>query len=376
MGSSGENVNWEPHNRMCRLVLLLGLFGLCSSVHILPSPSYIHTSPLVNSLAGNYVVAPVSYQSQFYYPQQINALNSFYQPPKPLVSPSLGYPIYNYGSPLVSTQNSVSAGNVQTTPLLKLKTVGHTPIPYIDPRALCSFCSCENDFGCSYNCDKCDALCLTCDCSTSIGCEYNCDKCEKAGQSETSSDKLTFGISSDLPGTPGSVSSSPGSASSSAGSQSSSAGSQSSSGGSQSAPQVPSGYEPLWDTPAPQGDKCAPLLSSEIELCMWGPSCKHMVSSLFPSCNYSCETCQLNPSSSCVATSGEAAGQPCIFPFIYKGIKYDGCAPIHSLDRGLDFWCSTKTDVNGYHIRGPYNDVGRYVGYCDSTCPKALPQFF
>merc|ERR1711962_1834910 len=117
MGSSGENVNWEPHNRMCRLVLLLGLFGLCSSVHILPSPSYIHTSPLVNSLAGNYVVAPVSYQSQFYYPQQINALNSFYQPPKPLVSPSLGYPIYNYGSPLVSSPPATTAAKPASSTL-------------------------------------------------------------------------------------------------------------------------------------------------------------------------------------------------------------------------------------------------------------------
>ena len=30
----------------------------------------------------------------------------------------------------------------------------------------------------------------------------------------------------------------------------------------------------------------------------------------------------------CVATAGPAAGQPCIFPFVYNGVRYEGCAPL------------------------------------------------
>ena len=29
-----------------------------------------------------------------------------------------------------------------------------------------------------------------------------------------------------------------------------------------------------------------------------------------------------------------------------------------SENRLLDFWCSTKTDVNGFHITGPFEDPG------------------
>ena len=59
------------------------------------------------------------------------------------------------------------------------------------------------------------------------------------------------------------------------------------------------------------------------------------------------------------------------------------------------YWCSTKVDINGFHIRGPFSKPGvgscyslntcsvrwfklndnlssfqKYVGYCDHTCPK------
>merc|ERR1719370_1601143 len=40
------------------------------------------------------------------------------------------------------------------------------------------------------------------------------------------------------------------------------------------------------------------------------------------------------------------------------------------------FWCSTKVDVNGYHVRGPWDDKGKNVGFCDDSCPKVLPRFF
>merc|ERR1712032_266748 len=55
------------------------------------------------------------------------------------------------------------------------------------------------------------------------------------------------------------------------------------------------------------------------------------------------------------------------------GVKYKGCAPLYG---GLTnayspvYWCSTKVDINGFHIRGPFTKPGKYVGYCDHTCPK------
>merc|ERR1719483_1318399 len=36
-----------------------------------------------------------------------------------------------------------------------LKTLSIFPNLYRDSRALCSFCSCATDYGCAYNCDKC-----------------------------------------------------------------------------------------------------------------------------------------------------------------------------------------------------------------------------
>ena len=35
------------------------------------------------------------------------------------------------------------------------------------------------------------------------------------------------------------------------------------------------------------------------------------------------------PSSGCLASGGPAAGSPCIFPFIYDGVRYEGCAPLY-----------------------------------------------
>merc|ERR550519_2003258 len=54
----------------------------------------------------------------------------------------------------------------------------------VSPRARCSSCDCNSDFGCSYNCDKCPALCKTCSCVTSLGCHYNCDKCQATNNQE------------------------------------------------------------------------------------------------------------------------------------------------------------------------------------------------
>merc|ERR1712226_827383 len=58
----------------------------------------------------------------------------------------------------------------------------------------------------------------------------------------------------------------------------------------------------------------------------------------------------------------------------HGGVKYYGCAPLYG---GLTnayspvYWCSTKVDINSFHIRGPWSQPGKYVGYCDDTCPRA-----
>ena len=85
-----------------------------------------------------------------------------------------------------------------------------------------------------------------------------------------------------------------------------------------------------------------------------------------------------DPQQGCVASSGPAAGSACIFPFIYEGVRYEGCAPLigwgHSDNMNVSrqnphcsglsnlysslYWCSTKVDINGFHIRGPYNNKG------------------
>jgi len=120
---------------------------------------------------------------------------------------------------------------------------------------------------------------------------------------------------------------------------------------------------------------CAPLESLDANLCSWGPSCQAVVNAVYPTCNYNCATCKINKIEGCVASSGSAAGYPCIFPFIYNGVAYNGCAPLHSEERVLDFWCSTKTDINGIHITGPFDDPGKYVGMCDAECPRDIPGF-
>merc|ERR1711915_531262 len=81
------------------------------------------------------------------------------------------------------------------------------------------------------------------------------------------------------------------------------------------------------------------------------------------------------PEDGCIASGGPAEGRDCIFPFTYQGVKYHGCAPLPqggliNLYSAPVTWCSTRVDVNGFHIRGPWDDLGRYVGYCDDTCPK------
>merc|ERR1711970_730863 len=100
----------------------------------------------------------------------------------------------------------------------------------------------------------------------------------------------------------------------------------------------------------------------------------------YQSCKGPAQDPQGSSSPSCVASSGPAAGKPCIFPFIYNGVQYKGCTQLinglASVYSKPTFWCSTKVDVNGYHVRGPWNDKGKNVGFCDDSCPKVVPRFF
>jgi len=75
-----------------------------------------------------------------------------------------------------------------------------------------------------------------------------------------------------------------------------------------------------------------------------------------------CITTPSRPSLNGHPSKGEAE---CVFPFIYKGVKYNSCIPgnttmslpPHSL------WCSTKVDEEGNHV----TKQGEW-GYCSSPC--------
>ena len=56
--------------------------------------------------------------------------------------------------------------------------------------------------------------------------------------------------------------------------------------------------------------------------------------------------------------AGTKQGVPCIFPFKYKGKKYNGCTK----DNHNKLWCSTQNDQSGEYIQD-------FWGNCDETCP-------
>jgi len=77
----------------------------------------------------------------------------------------------------------------------------------------------------------------------------------------------------------------------------------------------------------------------------------------------------------CAAEGGPADGKTCKFPFKYRGKTYFSCAPlegdmkylIQEAGAGMG-WCSIRRDLNGIHMRGPYPDPMRYVGFCSEQC--------
>jgi len=54
---------------------------------------------------------------------------------------------------------------------------------------------------------------------------------------------------------------------------------------------------------------------------------------------------------------GNEKGKDCVFPFIYKSIKYDFCTKVEE----EDYWCYTEVDSGGKGVDGKW-------GYCDANC--------
>ena len=52
----------------------------------------------------------------------------------------------------------------------------------------------------------------------------------------------------------------------------------------------------------------------------------------------------------CLTTTPDSRdpGAKCVFPFTYKGVKYEGCPP--DLKDPSRNWCSTKTDLGRDHL--------------------------
>merc|ERR1712080_695598 len=64
----------------------------------------------------------------------------------------------------------------------------------------------------------------------------------------------------------------------------------------------------------------------------------------------------------CRTTSeGPQVNAACIFPFTFKGKKYNEC----TYEKGDNTpWCSTKVDANGKHV-----SAQKQWGYCGEDCP-------
>lgn len=65
----------------------------------------------------------------------------------------------------------------------------------------------------------------------------------------------------------------------------------------------------------------------------------------------------------CITSSGQDSGSFCQIPFVYKGVRYNGCTLVDAGDGRA--WCSTAVrGGNREHIGGQ----GKW-GHCPSSCP-------
>ena len=57
-----------------------------------------------------------------------------------------------------------------------------------------------------------------------------------------------------------------------------------------------------------------------------------------------------------------ADSEPCVFPFVYEGVKYDKCTSTHAAEGAV--WCATQVHANETVIEGRWGD-------CTEGCPGA-----
>lgn len=60
-------------------------------------------------------------------------------------------------------------------------------------------------------------------------------------------------------------------------------------------------------------------------------------------------------------SGGTLKSEPCVFPFTYKGRRFNRCTSVSDPHKKL--WCSVQVDSSGFHITGG----GRW-GHCDRSC--------
>jgi len=96
------------------------------------------------------------------------------------------------------------------------------------------------------------------------------------------------------------------------------------------------------------------LAKLSIRDCSWVPKCY----SAGPSTDANCRT-RRNNNNGQTNNDNPDPDQPCVFPFIWSGVKHNSCV---NDDVAGGSWCSTKVDRNGKYI-------DRKWGICSPTCP-------